>query len=624
MKIKKILIPLFLYFISASIIADSGIYICGHFRRDRTKTVTVLKASGFTFGILFNVHVETDGTLTTDGEVICKDGKYVFDQKIAGYPSDIAQVNYVDDVVSLLSGRTSMQRLEHCIGGWTNYSYKNITNLVNTRGTGTTSILYKNFKALKDAIPEVIAINNDIEHEYESVTQAQFHIMLYDIGFKTTIAPYTNKSYWDNFVARVEAARPGAVDRNYLQIYGGGGGNNPANWKIGNLPIYGSRDIEANPNLAHQDIVNIMTSWKNSAGIGGGFYWNYNYDRDLVRFSKPINEIFGGGEVKDRSRIVAMVYPVKDYKAPQTNFILGSYTKSQILANGFDVSKLSSVKLNENVKMILFTEDNFRGDSIIVDSNSNDLALILGIKKINSWRIHAKSIENISGKDFVIVNKQSRFALKPSRNNTNMTIFQMAPDTTQFSIWQFEQNENGLYKIVNKGSGRVLQLINNAQSAYLHEGLNIVQNIYTGGSDQQFIVKQNEDNTFKLIPLSSLKYVGMTDNLQFSANAMPVQRVSSAAPSTDWELVNPKEIVNRVNLTFGGLLKVYPRIARNELTIELPHHEFSLKISDLSGHFSIEKKIDNGRLDISNLSGGVYILNIKAGNQSENVKILKI
>ena len=98
MKIKKILIPLFLYFISASIIADSGIYICGHFRRDRTKTVTVLKASGFTFGILFNVHVETDGTLTTDGEVICKDGKYVFDQKIAGYPNDIAQVNYVDDV----------------------------------------------------------------------------------------------------------------------------------------------------------------------------------------------------------------------------------------------------------------------------------------------------------------------------------------------------------------------------------------------------------------------------------------------------------------------------------------------------------------------------------------------
>ena len=71
---------------------------------------------------------------------------------------------------------------------------------MNTRGTGTTSILYKNFKALKDAIPEVIAINNDIEHEYESVTQAQFHIMLYDIGFKTTIITITNYRWHHKFI----------------------------------------------------------------------------------------------------------------------------------------------------------------------------------------------------------------------------------------------------------------------------------------------------------------------------------------------------------------------------------------------------------------------------------------
>lgn len=383
---------------------DSGIYICGHFRRDRTKTVTALKASGFTFGIIFNVHVESDGTLTTDGEVICKDGKYVFDQKIDGYPNDIAQTNYVDDVVSLLSGKTSIQRLEYCIGGWGNHAYKNVSDLVNSQGTGPSSILYRNFKALKDAIPEVVAVNNDIEHDYEAVTQSQFHIMLYDIGFRTTIAPYTYKSYWDNFVARVEAARPGAVDRNYLQCYGGGSGNNPADWKIGNLPIYGSRDIEANPNLSYEEIVNVMTSWKNNTGIVGGFYWNYNYDRDLTRFSKPINDVFGGGDVRDRSRIVAMVYPARNYNAPQVNFVLGSYTKSQILNNGFNVSLLESIKLKENVEMILYTEDNFKGDSILITSDLKDTSIMLGYLKVNSWRIRARQSDNISGKEFIIRN----------------------------------------------------------------------------------------------------------------------------------------------------------------------------------------------------------------------------
>lgn len=624
MSIKKIFLIFLFVTISVSIFADSGIYICGHFRRDRTKTVTALKSSDFTFGFLFNLNVEADGTLTTDGEVICKDGKYVFDQIVPGYPNDIAQVNYVDDVVSLLSGRTSIQRLEHCIGGWGNHSYLNITNLVNSQGTGATSILYRNFKALKDAIPEVIAINNDIEHDYESVSQSKFHIMLYDIGFKTTIAPYTLKSYWDDFVAKVESARPGAVDRNYLQCYGGGSSNNPINWKIGNLPVYGSRDIEVNPNLTYQEIVDIMTTWKNNAGIVGGFYWNYNYDRDLVRFATPINDVFGGGEVKDRSRIVAMVFPVVDYKAPQTNFILGNYSKNQILANGFDPGRLASFKLNENVEMVLYTDDLFKGDSVLVNSNMNNVLQVLGTRIINSWKIQAKVVSEISGRDFIIQNKQSQFVIKPSRNGVSTTIFQMAPDTTLYSIWNFEPIENGLYKIVNKGSGRVLQMINNTQSAYLHDGLNVIQDIYTGESNQQFIIRKNADNSFKLIPLSSLKYIGMPDNMQLYANSIPVQRVSSIAPSTDWKLVSPEEIFSGVDQTFDGALKVFPRIVRNEVMIEIPSHEFLLKIVDLNGRILFNEILENGRVDISNLTQGIYVLHIASGNENEQVKILKI
>ena len=82
MKNKKLLSALLLGFVTLTVFADSGIYICGHFRRERTTTVPALKASGYTFGILFNVHVKADGTLVTDeggtaGGTICKDGVYV-------------------------------------------------------------------------------------------------------------------------------------------------------------------------------------------------------------------------------------------------------------------------------------------------------------------------------------------------------------------------------------------------------------------------------------------------------------------------------------------------------------------------------------------------------------------
>lgn len=623
MRLKKHLLIFTLSCLTATILAESGIYICGHFRRDRTRTVTALKASGFTFGIMFNVHVETDGTLTTDGEVICKDGQYVFDQKVAGYPNDIAQVDYVDDVNSLLSGKTSMLRLEHCIGGWGNHAYLNISNLITVQGTGPTSILYRNFKALKEAIPAVIAVNNDIEHDYDSGKQSQFHIMLYDIGFKTTIAPYTNKSYWDSFVQQVETARPGAIDRNYLQCYGGGSGNNPQNWKIGNIPVYGSRDIEANPGLTAQEIVTTMTNWKNSAGIVGGFYWNYNYDRDLTKFAAPVNQVFGGGEVTDRGRMVAMLYPVKEYKAPQAGFVLGNYTKAQIQEKGLDVSKLASLRMNENVKMVLFSQDNFSGDSLVLTADVTDLTAISTLTAVNSLRVLADNPEELAGKDFVIKNKQSGFVIKPSRNGTATTIYQMLSDSTDYSLWTFERVDNGLYKIINKGSGRALQLVNTSQASYMHDGLSVVQALYDGSSHQQFLVKANGDNSYRLIPYSSMKYIGMADDKQLLEKMPPVQRRSASAPSTDWQLIPAEEISGTITPPADELFRVYPRLLSNEIIIEGPVEYFSLKIIDINGRVVMKKQQTSGSVDVSGLARGVYVLLLETGKERAFVKIMK-
>ncbi|MBQ2179647.1 MAG: hypothetical protein II450_04510, partial [Prevotella sp.] len=113
----------------------SGVYVGGHIRRERPNTITKLKNSGFTYVILFNVNVESDGTLTTDGETICKDGEYVFDQQ---------QPHYVEDVKALKTWPTGIERIEICIGGWGNESYMRIRDLINQYGTNENTILYKN------------------------------------------------------------------------------------------------------------------------------------------------------------------------------------------------------------------------------------------------------------------------------------------------------------------------------------------------------------------------------------------------------------------------------------------------------------------------------------------------
>ncbi|GAB1416355.1 hypothetical protein MASR2M117_17610 [Paludibacter sp.] len=484
------------------------------------------------------------------------------------------------------------------------------------------SILYRNFKALKDAIPAVIAINNDIEHYYDATSQAKFHIMLYDIGFKTTIAPYTNKSYWESFVQQVENVRPGAVDRNYLQCYGGGANNNPANWKINNIPIYGSRDIEANPGLSHQEIVNTMTNWKNNAGIVGGFYWNYNYDRDLKKFSAPINEVFGGGEIVDRGRTLAMVFPVKDYKAPQTDFIAGSYTKSQIQQKGFDAKDIASVKLNEGVKMVLFSRDNFLGDSVEITGNNTNTTTL--ISQVNSWRIIGNSLEQLTSKSFYIKNKQSGFVLKPSRNGTISTINQMLADTTEYSLWTFELTENGFYKIVNKVSEMALQTVNTPLATYLHDGLSVIQSDYTGSSNQLFLIKKNEDESYKLIPYSNLKYIGIPDNNAMKEKVSPVIRRLGSAPSTDWQLIPANEISGVNTPNAETTFKVYPTIVKNEIIIESNKINFSTIVLDLSGRIVIEEMPQVKKIDLSKLSNGVFVLHLQSDSVITTMRFIKI
>ena len=346
----------------------SGVYVGGHIRRERPQTITNLKYSGFTYALLFNVHVDPDGTLKTDGETICKDGRYVFSE---------TQPHYQQDIKDLKTAPTSIQRIEIVIGGWGNDSYDNIKNLINKNGTGSTTMLYRNFKALKDAVPEIDAVNNDDEHCYDVETGAKFHIMMYNLGYKTTLAPYTYKSYWQNLCTKIRATKSKAVDRIMVQCYDGGAGNvnQVGSWTFTGVTerhaglMYYSNDWSVDKNLEQ------FQKWKDDGVASGGFVWVYNSEEwDLNAWASGMNRVYKAVEVSDEDAMIE-VFSGTAYKGYSVKLPVGKFTKADLAVYGMKANDIESIKiLKEGVTARLYKTVNNSGLGSIIKADRKTLS----------------------------------------------------------------------------------------------------------------------------------------------------------------------------------------------------------------------------------------------------------
>ena len=340
---------LFQFPFSYIVAQNTGVYVGGHIRRERPNTVEKLKKSGFTYVILFNIDVQEDGTLTTDGETVCKDGQYVF----AGQ-----QPYYVEDVKALKTWPTGIERIEICIGGWGNQSYFRIRDLINSQGTGTNSILYRNFKALKDAIPEIDAVNNDDEHCYDADAAVKFHTMMYDLGYKTTVAPYTNKSFWQSLVTGLNRNRSKACDRVMIQCYDGGAGNNPSDWRMGNLPLHAGR---TNYQTSMEESVAQMESWRQNNNVVGGFVWVYNDETwNLNKWAASMNRVYTKKTVTEP---VITLYTENSFEGFSVQLGVGEYCTGELSTYGLVDKSIKSFRLEPGYRLTAYVSDGLTGYS---------------------------------------------------------------------------------------------------------------------------------------------------------------------------------------------------------------------------------------------------------------------
>ena len=597
---KKTIFATLLLLISALVMAESGIYVGGHFRRQRTVTVPTLKSSGFTNVILFNIQVEPNGDLTTDGETICKNGEYVFDS---------TQPYYASDVASLRQGLTSVRRIETCIGGWGSTSYDNIRSLVSSQGTGKSSILYRNFKALKEKIPVLEAINNDDEHTYDVSSATLFHVMLYDLGFKTTLAPYMNKNFWQSLATAINNQRQGAVDRIYLQCYDGGAGNNPKDWNINGIKLHsGLLHFNSTSTISSK-----MQEWKNNSTTTGGFLWVYN-DNDFVlkNYAASINTIFGGGEVAnvDKLKPHITVYSEKDFSGKAVNFELGKYKKAAIQAQEFPDSSLGSIRLSPAFRIDLYTTGDCTGNYISILQSDRDIknnsSLIF-----NSWTVRTSGDGSFGGKRMYIKNRKNGLyaTLATSGTENGITVQQKNYTGAENQKWIFTHIIDGLYKISNCLSNKTLQILN----AGTKDSALIVQGTYSSAFHQRFVIFSPDSNQYyKLMPLHSLKFISATGSL---SDTNICQDADINAEETDWELIDESALNTKTIKLIST--NIYPNPFYNLVYINTNGQIIDkVEITDITGKIVVTDKSGSEKLMLQHLKQGHYICKIWFKDQS--------
>ncbi len=262
----------------------TGIFGGGPFYKNAS-AITEIENSGFTEAIVWSVEVNSVGDLNLNGEFPLTSGGV--------YVGNLYYPNFASDMATLKLGK--VKRVTFSIGSSNVGDWQDITNLIHTQGTGSGSILYKDFQALKAAIPALDALDFDDENSFDSPTTISFGVMLGRLGYHVAPDAFDQSSYWTNVVSQINSHLPGTVDGVHLQAYAGGGGNNPCvGWNFGTVPVFpGLWDANDTPS----QVQTTMTGWRSQCGIVGGFMWLYD---DFVgnglaaQYASAINTAVGG------------------------------------------------------------------------------------------------------------------------------------------------------------------------------------------------------------------------------------------------------------------------------------------------------------------------------------------
>lgn len=262
--------------------ATSGVFGGGPFYNNATNNINEIKNSGFMEAIVWNIQVRTNGDLNFNGEFpLCSNGSYV---------GGSTHPDFAGNMAALKTG--TIRKVTFSVGSSNVGDFQDIRDLINAQGTGSGSILYRNFQALKNAIPALDAIDLDDENCYDTSSMVKFCVMLGNLGYVVALDPYQNPAFWTGVASQVNSQRPGTIDTVHLQCYDGGAGNNPCSWNFGGIPVLPGvwNNIDSVSSVQTK-----MANWRSQCGVSGGWMWLYDgFIGNAAAYASAINNGIGG------------------------------------------------------------------------------------------------------------------------------------------------------------------------------------------------------------------------------------------------------------------------------------------------------------------------------------------
>jgi hypothetical protein len=235
------------------------------------ENIKLLKASGLTTVIAWSLHIHANGDVVYNDYKIASNGEYVGEKSWPHYLKD------------LKTGHTSVKHVHLSVGSAGAKDFEAIANLIKVHGTGHSNPLYKNFHALKKALPMVDTIDLDCEEPVTQETIVKFSLLIGSVGFKVSFCPYQNQPFWINCLKEVNHKVPKTVTHFNLQVYDGGSGNDVAQWQKAvhqagfKIPVYAGVMVKQSGAGGddHQQIQNKFKTWAQQ-GVKGGFFWLFD------------------------------------------------------------------------------------------------------------------------------------------------------------------------------------------------------------------------------------------------------------------------------------------------------------------------------------------------------------
>lgn len=220
-----------------------------------------------------------------------------------------------------------------------------------------------------------------------------------------------------------------------------------------------------------------------------------------------------------------------DYKGFYGGLNVGNYKAVDLNNTGILKNDIASVKVTEGFKVIFYDQDNFKGDSIVIEKDTS--CLNTWNDRISSARVYCNGDTSLEGIYF-LRNRSSNFQLEVAGGYTNTAdganVQVSTIKTTINQHFRFTHIGNGLYLIRAVHSGKPVEVV----SGTMFDGANVQQKGATGADSQFFVAIPATDGYYKFAALHSGKIMEAASN---TVNANVRQLSNNNQTRGQWQMI---------------------------------------------------------------------------------------